>query len=217
MPGDDLTPSESAILIVLMAEARELSNPELRQRYGIDVSRPTRDKLNRLGYVDSRQGARRTWLHQLADEGWVRVERDLDFTSPRARALGGALVALHTVLRDRIMPRADSRTLGELFTRSDLRAAPGGHDRQRVLRTRLRQAYAALAGEPGDLVGLATLRPFFADVERAELDEALRALAREPNVIVVPESNQKMLTADQSAAALHVGGQDKHLLAIGSS
>jgi hypothetical protein len=79
----------------------------------------------------------------------------------------------------------------------------------------VRNAYAALAAEPGAWVALARLRPFFGDVPRADLDEALRRLNRAADVNIVPESNQKILTAVDIAAAIEIGGQDKHLLAIG--
>src|SRR5687768_1122538 len=58
MAGDDLTPSEGAILMVLMVEAREVLNTELKERYGLDVRKEQRDKLARLHYVSSRRSGR---------------------------------------------------------------------------------------------------------------------------------------------------------------
>jgi hypothetical protein len=40
-------------------------------------------------------------------------------------------------------------------------------------------------------------------------------LEREPDVNIVPESNQKALTDAERTAAVRIGGQDKHFLAIG--
>lgn len=211
---DDLTPSESAILIVLMAEAREILNTELKERYRIDVYKNYRDKLNRLRLVASRKSGN-TWAHQLDDRGWVRVQSDLNFDSPRARALGGALVALQVNLRDRVLTRGDYSSFSELFSQSDIRVSSSAPDAEANLRVRIRNAYAALASEPGAWVSMTRLRPFFGDVPVSELDDALRKLHREPDVNIAPESNQKMLTAADVEAALHVGGQDKHLLAIG--
>ncbi|HEX3283115.1 MAG TPA: hypothetical protein VHT50_00320 [Mycobacterium sp.] len=211
---DDLTPSESAILIVLMAEAREILNTELKERYRIDVYKNYRDKLNRLRLVASRKSGN-TWAHQLDDRGWVRVQSDLNFDSPRARALGGALVALQVNLRDRVLTRGDYSSFSELFSQSDIRVSSSAPDAEANLRVRIRNAYAALASEPGAWVSMTRLRPFFGDLPVSELDDALRKLHREPDVNIAPESNQKMLTAADVEAALHVGGQDKHLLAIG--
>jgi hypothetical protein len=211
---DDLTPSESAILIVLMAEAREILNTELKERYRIDVYKNYRDKLNRLRLVASRKSGN-TWAHQLDDRGWVHVQSDLNFDSPRARALGGALVALQVNLRERVLARGDYRSFSELFSHADIRVPSPAPDAEAILRVRIRNAYAALASEPGAWVSMTRLRPFFGDVPVSEFDEALRKLHREPDVNIAPESNQKMLTAADVEAALHVGGQDKHLLAIG--
>ncbi|MFI7076507.1 hypothetical protein ACIBO1_04330 [Micromonospora sp. NPDC049903] len=229
MAGDDLTASESAILVVLMAEAREVLNTELRQRYGLDVRKPQRDKLTRLHYVASRKSGS-TYALQLDDKGWVRVQTELDFTLRGASALGAALTALHGNLRDRVLERSGCATLTELFALSDVRApaptpssepvgsAPtpaGPAEPVGPLRARVVSAYRALAAESGAWVSLRRLRPFFADVHRDDLDDALRRLIREEGVTLVPESNQKTLTEADIAAALRVGGQDNHLLAIG--
>lgn len=209
--SDHLTPSESAILIVLMAEAREITNTELLSRWGLDVRKPSRDKLNDLKLVESTP---KPWSHQLADKGWSHVNGDLNFDSPRARALGAALATLHSNLRDRVLPRTGLANFGEMFTHSGGEVGVG--DTVPVsLEPRLRSTYAALAAEPGGWVALVRLRPFFADVPTADLDEALRALSRYDDVNLVPESNQKVLTEADRAAAVHLGGRDKHYLAIG--
>jgi hypothetical protein len=210
MADSDLTPSESAILIVLMVEAREVANTELVARYGLDVRKGSRDKLNALGYVASRLAGQR-YMHALDDKGWLRVQDDLDVSSPKARAIGAALAGLHSAVRERVLPRTHCRNLVELFALTDI-APPL---RPTNLELRLRNAYTALASEPRAWVVLTRLRPFFGDVPREEVDEALRQLLRSSDVNIVPESNQKALTEADRAAAVHIGGQDKHLLAIG--
>jgi hypothetical protein len=147
----------------------------------------------------------------LDDKGWTRVQEDLDVSSPRARAIGGALAALHLNLRDRVLPRTGYHNLTELFSRVDI-APP---EPPTNLEVRLRNAYAALASEQRAWVALARLRPFFGDVPRTDLDEALRRLSQAPDVNLVPEDNQKSLTEADRAAAIQLGGQHRHLLAIG--
>lgn len=205
MAGDDLTPSEAAILVVLMVEAREVLNTELRDRYGLDVRKPTRDKLERLHYVASRKSGRTTAL-QLDDKGWVRMQSDLNFKG--GGALGAALTALHTQLRERIVERSGAANLTELFARTEMRAPSD-------LNARILAAVQALAAKTGDWVSLRRLRPFFADVPREQLDEVLRQLSDSGAVTIVPESNQKTLTTADHEAALRLGGQDNHLLAVG--
>ena len=212
MAGDDLTASESAILVVLMAEAREVLSTELRDRYGLVVRKPQRDKLTRLHYVASRKSGP-TYALQLDDKGWVRMQSDLDFTLRGASALGAALTALQAHLRDRVLGRSGCATLAELFALTDVRAPaaePSGSLIARVV-----SAYRALADEPGAWVSLRRLRPFLADVPRDDVDEALRRLSRSEGVTIAPESNQKTLTEADVAAALRLGGQENHLLAIG--
>ncbi|MFI6160318.1 hypothetical protein ACIA59_10255 [Micromonospora haikouensis] len=216
MAGDDLTASESAILVVLMAEAREVLNTELRERYNLDVRKPQRDKLTRLHYVASRKSGS-TYALQLDDKGWVRMQSDLDFALRGASALGAALTALQANLRDRVLARSGCATLAELFAVTDVRAsAPtAAADPAGALTARVVSAYRALADAPGAWVSLRRLRPFFADVPREDLDESLRRLSRSEGVAIAPESNQKTLTEADIAAALRLGGQDNHLLAIG--
>lgn len=216
MAGDDLTASESAILVVLMAEAREVLNTELRDRYGLDVRKPQRDKLTRLHYVASRKSGS-TYALQLDDKGWVRMQSDLDFTLRGASALGAALTAMQAHLRDRVLARSGCATLAELFALTDVRGpvpAPAP-EASGALEARVVAAYRALADEPGAWVSLRRLRPFFADLPRDDLDAALRQLSRSEGVTIAPESNQKTLTEADTAAALRLGGQENHLLAIG--
>ncbi|GAA4707530.1 hypothetical protein APR04_003815 [Promicromonospora umidemergens] len=78
----------------------------------------------------------------------------------------------------------------------------------------IRATYESLACEPGAWVGLARLRAALADVPRANLDAALLEMAREPAVMIIPEFNQKTLTPADRAAALRMGGENVHLLAV---
>ena len=64
-------------------------------------------------------------------------------------------------------------------------------------------------GEPDAAAAVPRRRP------HEVVDDALRRLSRDAGVNIVPESNQKMLTDADRRAALHLGGQDTHLLAIG--
>ncbi|MEV0996899.1 hypothetical protein [Nonomuraea sp. NPDC050202] len=79
---------------------------------------------------------------------------------------------------------------------------------------RILDAYTRTAPGPGRWAGLAELRSLLGDMPRAEQDQALRELERLPYANLVPESNQKTLTADDRAAAVTLGGQDKHLIAV---
>lgn len=211
--ADNLTPSESALLIVLMSEAREISNPELQERFQLTLTGQSRTKLNKLGYVRSEKVGR-SFVHVLDDKGWGRVHEELNFDTPRARALGAALSALHGNLRDRVLHRDAYRTFGELFSRAgetSIDVAPGDD-----LEARIRQVYHSLADEPGGWVKHTAVRQKLGDVPGEALDEAFRLLGQAEDVEMMPEANQKTLTAEDRRDAVRVGGQDTHLISIGT-
>ncbi|MCM3921175.1 hypothetical protein ND748_05715 [Frankia sp. AiPs1] len=79
----------------------------------------------------------------------------------------------------------------------------------------IRAAYASLAAGPYDWVRLAKVRPLLGGTARTQVDQALRRMAREPDVRVVPDEDQKSLNAADRAAAVRIGDHDNHLLLIG--
>jgi hypothetical protein len=79
----------------------------------------------------------------------------------------------------------------------------------------IRGAYQSLRAEPGAWVSLTRLRARLADIARADLDTALLEMVLEPGVMLDPEFNQKTLTPADRAAALRMGGENCHVLAIG--
>jgi hypothetical protein len=79
---------------------------------------------------------------------------------------------------------------------------------------RIRVAYAQLAAEAGDWVSVARVRGLLADIPRVELDEALREIERRADVYIAPETDQRRLTPTDRAAAVRIGGKDKHLLKV---
>jgi hypothetical protein len=80
--------------------------------------------------------------------------------------------------------------------------------------SRIRAAYWLLAREPQDLVPLAALRAHLAEVPREEVDAALAEMERHSDAHLVPQADRKRLTEDDRAAAVRIGGVDKHLLII---
>jgi hypothetical protein len=200
----DLTGTERAVLLVLMAESRPVPNPELLA-LGPKLDKPGRDKLSALGLIESgRSGGR--FVHELTDRGW-RVCHDILAAGPPPRSTGPAKT-LYTVLGaiDRYLRRADL-SLADMFG-SDGREGPA------TIEDRIRHAYASLTPRPGGWVSLTRLRTELADTPRAEFDAALRTLFRAPGVSLIPEENQKVLTAADRHAAVVIGDENKHLIAI---
>lgn len=183
------------------------SNKEIRERYGFTIDRQVREFLVGQGYVMATQTIRNAYVHELSDKGWARCRAELS-TWPEGRAHRGYRI-LHGVLRclDHYLTTADLTLADFLTPRSVARVDLPADDR-------LLAAYDGLASRDGAWVGLAQLRATLPDVSRQDFDDAVLRLDLLPHVSLIPEVNQKALTAADRAAAIHAGGDDKHLLSI---
>jgi hypothetical protein len=205
--ADDLTPTDYAFLILLMIAGREISNTEMGNTFGVRLVGDDFARLNGYGYVDSKTKPT-PYRHRLTPNGVKVLGDPLKIADNGTRAIAkshaskedklwAALSALHAHhLRDGDRPRTP-------------RPAPDGLDE------RIRAAYADLASEPGAWVSLRRLRPLLSDVSKADLDKALELLLDAPDVNLEPEPNQKKLRVADLEAAVKIGGEDRHLLAIG--
>ncbi|WP_083410244.1 hypothetical protein [Mycolicibacterium rutilum] len=184
-----------------MAQSRPVPNPDL-VALGPKLDKPGRDKLNNLGLIESTREGNRL-VHELTDKGW-RTCRDLVSAGPPPRAAGPGK-ALYTVLG----------ALGRYLDAADLSLADVfGSPPPPSLEDRIRAAYADLAPRPGGWVGLTKLRAALNGAGRDDVDAALRTLYRQPGISLIPEENQKVLTDADRSAAVVIGGQPKHLIAI---
>jgi hypothetical protein len=93
-------------------------------------------------------------------------------------------------------------------------AAPAAAPAATTTEDKIRAAYKSLVTEENDWVSLTRIRPLLADVPRDEQDRAFIALNLCPDVNIVPESNQKILTEADRDAAIYFGDQHKHLIWI---
>lgn len=75
--------------------------------------------------------------------------------------------------------------------------------------------YKELAQEPGDWIRIARIAKRIGPQAAAELPRVLTAaLMRDDGVQLAPESNTKVLTAEDRAAAIRAGGEDLHLISF---
>lgn len=198
MSDDRLTLSERCVLLVLMAQARELTNAELHAVAGITLDGKHRRHLNELGLVTSTM-VKRAFVHELTDRGAVWCDRELSNERPtRSGCAGGALYAVLAGLRRHLDDTGS--TLAELF-RADVAS-------------QVEAAYAELTRGSGAPVGLAALRDRLDGVPKSEVDRALEKLARRADVHVRAEADQKTLTDEDREAAVVLGGTSRHLLMI---
>jgi hypothetical protein len=216
-PELKLSLSERALLLILMAENTELSNPEIRKSYapGLELTGEDRKKLVEAKLVECRRGARGAYFFTLADDGWAWCRAELAAATPKSPGSGG--IALYSVLGgvDRHLRRT-GLSLAQIFGDSappagDLVSATVAADDIEVM---IRRAYRELADPAESWVGFADIRAALPDVPRRDFDGVLRLMVRMPGVWIEEETNQKTLKERDRAASVRIGGRDQHVLRI---
>ena len=203
---------ERAVMIALMALNQETPNAELKRRYGLDLKKTTREKLNREGLLQSRNLGARGFAHELTDAGWAWVVAELDAPMPsRAGSAGGALYALLNGLKAALEARG--MVIQELFDPIDS-VDPAAPRQPGPLRDRIRQAYRSLASRPWDWVELRDLRAQLGDWPRREVDLELTRMFREKDVNLTLHEDRGRLTQADRDAALRLGVDDMHLISM---
>lgn len=208
MTSDDLGIPERAVLLTLMAEARPVSNPELKALIGTDLTGQSRRKLNEAKLVSSEKEGR-TYVHELTEQGWRWCAQELASRyRPKGSTIGRAgylvLAALH-----RYLERSDLKP-ADIFGAGGAPVPAPDVD----LENRILAGYRKLAKDPRDWVSLSDLRPLLGDAPRAAVDEALRGLSRSRRANLVPQANQKVLSPADRAAAVRIGTDDCHLISV---
>ncbi|GAA5060868.1 hypothetical protein [Nocardia callitridis] len=197
-PDVHLSATERYVLLVLMAEARELTNAELHALAGITLDGEHRRRLNELDLVASTKVGR-AFVHELTDRGTVWCARELVHERPlRSGGAGGALYAvlggLHRHLAD------SGNALADVF--------------QPDVAREVENAYARLSRKKAVPIRLAVLREHLDDLPKSEFDRGIELLARRTDVHVRAEADQKTLTEQDRDAAIVLGGTPRHLLTI---
>lgn len=114
-------------------------------------------------------------------------------------------------------PAVNGAVAGQATTSAQSRAGGRVVPQVETIEQRIRAAYARIATEPAGWVSLADLRDQLADIPRAELDTALKWMAVQPGVRLIPVANQKSLSTRDREAALRFGGEENHAFAIEES
>ena len=214
MQPKDLSIKERAVLLALMAGAREMTNPELEQHAGFRLDGMERRKLNDLKLVDSRKLGR-AFAHELTDAGWHWCTTELTARPPeKATSMEGALYAILGGIARHLDDTGQS--LADIFRWNS--AEPAGPEGAKTdtpdIDEFIMATYRDLAPAPGDFVKISELRVQLPEVPRADLDAALEKLYKSQRVNLVPQANQQALTEADRQSALRVGGEFKHLLSV---
>jgi hypothetical protein len=215
---DHLTPVQRSVLLVLMAEAREVPNVDLTKVWKLKLEQKPRENLRKLELITVRTESRRLHL-DLTGKGSQWCQDQLAAEPPAGMGhAGAAAYALLAAIRRHL-----ERTGGSLTAFVARGDEPSATEPEQVttapvdLQTLIRKTYRELATRPGDWVKLSTLRPLLDGADRAAIDNALIALNRARDVSIEPESDQKTLTDQDWEAAVLIGNEPKHVIAIGQS
>ncbi|WP_018687106.1 hypothetical protein [Actinokineospora enzanensis] len=197
---------EKAALIALMMANREVSNTELKTQYGVPLDKPGRERLNKDGLLRSRTD-RKPFVHEITKDGIAWCERELVRIEPAAKSgLARVVLDFTRAVLDQVL--AQGSIFGFLH--------PGvAHPDD--LESLIVRVYRELSVKPQDWVRLAKLRPALNGADKAEVDEVLLAMLRAGGLHLAPDSNRKALVDVDHAAAIRIGGEDKHLMAIEES
>ena len=155
-------------------------------------------RLNELKLVTSGKRGR-AHVHQLTEAGAGRFHTEL--TAPRPARVTAPLGVLHGVL-------------GALHRSLDRGGLPLHEFFAPEPEPLVRAAYRRLAARPGAPLRLSALRDSLDALPARLLDDALRRMADAPDVHLRAEEDQGSLTDADLAAALRLGGQNRHNLQI---
>ena len=213
-----LSLTQMAVVAALMVEARELSNAELADLVGATLTGEDRKRLVSGGLVEERRVGR-SYAFQLSTEGW---STGIEVLAEQARGKGAAATTVRTLLHG--LQRAlaargvDARTFFGTEEPPEQPSSGGGGGAVMpdvdTVEERIRTAYSKLATEPAGWVSLADLRELLDDIPRPEVDTALKWMAVQPGVRLIPVANLKSLSTRDHEAALRFGGEDNHAFAI---
>lgn len=80
----------------------------------------------------------------------------------------------------------------------------------------IRKAYRDLSTRPGEWIRLADIHDQLPGRDKSVVDGALKALAVQPGVQIIPWDNRNALDARDRKMALRFGGEDNHAIRIES-
>lgn len=209
---NELTGTWQAVLLVLMAEARPVKNAELTN-LGPKLDKSGRDWLVERGLIEVSTVGRGMTL-ELTDRGWATCARLIGADAPPR--VTGPGKAMYTVLRGlrRYFDREDLAPSSVFYTFDVV--PPEDTVEAEDVEYQVRAAYVNLAAHRGGWVDLVRLRDALPNVSKHELDAALTRMYRLPDVSLVPQENQRILTQADREAAVNIGDQDKHRIMIGN-
>lgn len=199
-----LTQIEIDALLALMTCRGEITNPDLDKRYGFRITGKLRTALEKGGYIVAHPHGQ-TFLLELTEEGWRRCREEFaSEVDPDDRR--------STRIHCGVMHVWDSYLTRNRLQLADL--LPDADPDQPLSAGLLFDVYSQLTPKIGAWVGLASLRGELPGFSKTEVDELLLRLFLERDIQLIPEENQKSLTHADHKAAIRIGREDRHLVAM---
>jgi hypothetical protein len=195
-------PSARAALMVLMLANREVPNTELANQHKIKLSPIDRVTLNTDGLLKTSTKTK-PYVHKITDDGINWCMGDLVDGEPPSRS-GPLARAYSELLRYLVRYHQQRGTLAEAIRLGGLESL-------------IRAVYLDLSAKPQDWIRLARIRPRLNGADNREVDDVLLKMMKTGTVHLAPDSNRKVLTDADHAAAVRIGSEDLHLMAIEAS
>jgi hypothetical protein len=200
-----LTMRDQASMFALLVLARPVTNRDLREFAGMEMTAETLRNANPKNgerIAVKKRGAVNTFKLTPTGESWC--ESALAAGRPDgAKFPAGVLFAV-------------LESIGLYLARSDVKIEeffkPDVEDW-------IRSAYRELTVRrgPDSWVRLADVRPWLEGESRDGVDKALDRMIEQPDVQLMAQLNQRLLTDQDRDAAVIIGGEPRHLLRIGAA
>lgn len=204
---------QRALLLTLMATARSLTSKDIKDLAGFDM--PTGKALDGIYEAKLMETDKtvRPYVHTLTDNGWAWCQKELSAgAGAKDGSAGGALYAVLAGLAGHLSRR--NLRLADVFVPNEDEDESPGEDQPQDAEAAIRDAYRRLRDEPRGFVSLTQLRPMLGTLSRQEVDDTLRRMNNTKGVNVIPQSNQKILTAQDRASMIRIGNEDRLLISI---
>jgi hypothetical protein len=203
----ELSSADYAFLAILTAEGGEIRNDEMDDKYQVKLVGQPFKRLFGGEYI-SCEPKHRPYHCFITEAGRAALVADLTVADD------------HVEGKERRSARESQLWAGmvALFSLLDGSGPPAVAKEKPVtvdLDGRIRAVYDELAAGPGAWVNLTALRGQLPDIPKAELDAALKRMLRDDEVRLEPEPFGHRVGDEERKAAVHVGGEDRHKLAIG--
>lgn len=200
----EFTVPEFNLLLSLVHLRGSGTTTDFRSVFGYQkVETKAQKGLSERGLVSIDRGVR-PYVYELTDAGWLTARKLLSEPAPGGVSQRTARI-LWAVIGDFASHMERTGTeLADLYpARSDA-----------TVSEQIKEAYLAAVDEPEAWLPLRELRELLTEADRKAIDRALAELHAAREIRLIPESNQKTLTDADREAALWLGGEYRHLIAI---